>query len=143
MVSEAPTIPALQARLYGEKLGDYQVVSGWWEDRHGEPLAETILPPLGVIIEDGQGPCAALWCYECFGVGVCFLEFPISRPKLSFGSAMQAFEMAVEGCIRVAKLHGDFSIFQGYTLPAIARALRSIGFVSGETGWTKIMLRRD
>lgn len=143
MVSEAPTIPALQARLYGEAVGDYQLVSGWWEARHGEPLAETILPPLGVIVEDGQGPCAAVWCYECFGVGVCFLEFPIARPGMHFNASLRAFEMAIEGCVRIAKQHGDFSLFQGYTLPAIARALRSIGFVSGETGWTKIMMRRD
>lgn len=136
-------IPALQARLYGEAVGDYQLVSGWWESRHSEPLAETILPPLGVIVEDGQGPCAAVWCYECFGVGVCFLEFPIARPGMHFNESLRAFEMAIEGCIRIAKQHGDFSLFQGYTLPAIARALRSIGFVSGETGWTKIMMRRD
>lgn len=136
-------IPALQARLYGEAVGDYQLVSGWWESRHSEPLAETILPPLGVIVEDGQGPCAAVWCYECFGVGVCFLEFPIARPGMHFNESLRAFEMAIEGCVRIAKQHGDFSLFQGYTLPAIARALRSIGFVSGETGWTKIMMRRD
>ncbi len=143
MVSEAPTIPALQARLYGEKLGDYQAVSGWWEARHGEPLAETILPPLGVIIEDDQGPCAALWCYECFGVGVCFLEFAISRPNLSVIAAMESFKMAVEGCIRVAKLHGDFSYFRCIAEPSLARQIKRAGFTVEATGFTQLALRKD
>ena len=42
----------LRLRQYGEALGDYQTVSGWYEARHGEPMAETDLPPLGVMVED-------------------------------------------------------------------------------------------
>lgn len=133
----------LTARIYGEASGDYQIVSSWWKARRGEELPETMMPPLGIIIEDAKGPCAALWCYQCFGIGVCFLEFAISRPGMGFRHASNAFKMAVDACIRVAKSHGDFTVFRGFTSPAIARVLEGFGFQSGGSDWRQVIIRRD
>jgi len=133
----------LKARLYGEQIGDYQTVSGWWEARHGRPLIETLLPPLGIIIEDAAGPVAALWCYQSVGIGVCFLEFPVARPFLSLQKSIEALRFAVEACIQIAKAQGDYSLFRCYTLPGIGRVLKSMGFVGGEQGWVQMTMRRD
>jgi hypothetical protein len=143
MVIEAHKPKALQVRIYGEKIGDYQTVSSWWEARHGAPLTETILPPLGVIVEDEKGPCAALWCYQSVGIGVCFLEFPISRPGLGVSASVRAFEMCVEACVRIAKAQGDYSLFRCYTLPSIARILKRFGFWGGDVKWLQMTIRRD
>lgn len=133
----------LTARIYGEASGDYQTVNSWWKARRDEQLPETMMPPLGIIIEDTNGPCVALWCYESFGIGVCFLEFAISRPGMGLGQSSRAFKMAVEACIRVAKSHGDYSFFRVFTSPAIARVLEGFGFQSGRSDWKEVIIRRD
>jgi hypothetical protein len=143
MVIEAHKPKALQARIYGEKIGDYQTVSSWWEARHGVPLMETLLPPLGIIVEDEKGPCAALWCYECFGVGVCFLEFAISRPGQSVRRTKVAMAMAVEACVRVAKTHGDFSYFKCFTTTMLANHIESLGFTPLGEPLKPLATRRD
>lgn len=120
--------PCLQVRLYGEKVGDYQLVNEWWTARHEEALPETVLPPLGVIVELEDKPLGALWCYECFGVGVGFLEYPITRPNLSLAQAKAVMRLAVGACITVAKGHGDFSLFKCYASPAVAHVLPRLGF---------------
>lgn len=137
------SIPALQVRMYGEKVGDYQVVSGWWEARHGVPLAEVLLPPVGVIVEDHLGPRAALWCYECFGIGVCFLEFAVTKPRTNRLLATQALCMAVEGCVRVAKTRGDFSYFRCITHPSLAPSIEAMGFMLADGDYKQLTLRRD
>lgn len=134
----------LTARVYGLAAGDYQLVNQWWERHNAHALPETLLPPLGVIVErDGQ-PVGALWCYESFGIGVCFLEWPCSAPGLGMKEAARVFGYAVEACITVAKAHGDNSIFRCSTLPAIARILPRLGFIP-ESGGPRhnFMLRRD
>jgi hypothetical protein len=144
MEVEAPPAPHLSIRIYGEKMGDYQVVNEWWQARHGEPLAETILPPLGVIVQMGDEPLAALWCYECFGVGVAFLEHPITRPGMSLAQAKAVLRYAVEGCVAVAKSHGDFSLFKCYTIPGIAHVLPRLGFQRCTSEpMTGFIMRRD
>lgn len=149
MEADAPKEPQFQVRIYGEKLGDYQLVSGWWEARHGEPLPETILPPLGVMVERDGEPVAALWCYESFGVGVAFLEMPVTRPGLSVGASVAALSLAVDACVLTAKAHakrdgGDVCLFKCYTLPGIGRILPRFGFVSsGREEMQGFILRRD
>ena len=136
-------LKALQVRMYGEKVGDYQTVSSWWEARHGAPLPETILPPLGVIVEDHIGPRAALWCYECYGIGVCFLEFAVTKPRTSRLLAAKAFCMATEACIRIAKTHGDFSYFRCITTQSIAPAMKALGFLLADGDFKQLAMRRD
>lgn len=134
----------LQVRLYGEGLGDYQTVNEWWTARHGHDLAETILPPLGIMVTQNGEPLGAVWCYECFGIGVCFLEFPITKPGLKMGEAKAVISMAIDGAVAVAKAHGDFSIFRCHTIPAIARILPGMGFVrSHREEMHSFTLRRD
>ena len=119
----------LHVRIYGEKLGDYQLVNSWWMARHGEILHEGFLPPLGVIVErDGEAVCA-LWCYQSFGVGVCFLEYPLTRPGLSFPEARAVMSCALESIIVVAKESGDFCFFKAFPqTDSMIRILRSFGF---------------
>lgn len=128
----------LSARLYGAKLGDYQLVSGWW-GKHADGLfTETVLPPVGVIIEADGEECAALWCYESFGIGVAFLEFPISRPGMPPKMLMRVFGYAVEACVAIVKARakeqgGDYCVFRCSTIPSIARLLPSLGFSASST----------
>ncbi len=118
----------LQLRLYGEKLGDYQLVNQWWMERHERPFQETQLPPIGVIVERAGVALGALWCFECYGIGVCFLEFPITKPKISAGLGLRVMKLAIEACATLAKSHGDFGELRVFAAPAIAKVLLRMGF---------------
>ncbi|CAB4163484.1 hypothetical protein UFOVP813_25 [uncultured Caudovirales phage] len=120
--------PILEARLYGTKTGDYQLVSHWWSQRRGEPLAETVLPPIGVMVERDGSPVCAIWCYECFGIGVAFIENPVSRPGLTIQETKAFFKVAIDACIALAKSHGDFSLFKTYACPRVSLVMPSLGF---------------
>lgn len=140
--------PPLQVRAYGVALGDYQLVNEWWQSRHGEPLAETLLPPCGVIVEREGEPIAALWCYHCYGVGVAFLEMPITRPGSYVSASMEALGLAVEACVTLVKAAaqaegGDVCLFKCYTLPGIARMLPRLGFTKCTEAMEGFILRKD
>ena len=113
---------------------DHAFLREWWEAHApGTEFPVGILPPLGVLVVDGDGPVAALWCYESYGVGVAFLEFAVSRPGLSAAAAAAAFQAAADACVKLAGQlvvpPGEFRVFRCFTLPAIARVL-------GRSGWT-------
>ncbi len=127
---------SLTVRAYTPE--DAAMVAGWWDDRQEPiplqaiPFPFAVLPPLGVVVCDEFGPSAALWCYECYGVGVCFLEFPVSRPGQGVKRARTAFTFAVEACKALAgksvEPAGEYHFFRAFTLPPIARALKRMGF---------------
>ncbi len=128
-LAPATKSPLLQVRIYGEKLGDYQLVNSWWNARHGESMHEGLFPPLGVIVESDGEAVAALWCYEAYGIGVCHLENPVTRPGLSFGEARRAMGFAIEACVLTAKAHGDFTFFKAWPqTDSMIRCLRMFGF---------------
>jgi hypothetical protein len=139
MVADAPTIP-LQGRLYGEKAGDWQEVSSWWEGRGGM-FAETILPPLGVIVERGGERLAAMWCYESFGIGVAFLEFPCTKPGLPPGLAARALAWAENAIVTILRAGGEHKIVMAHTRPNIAKSMRRLGYCIAAEGMTTVLRR--
>lgn len=114
------------------------MLAEWWiaHDSLGS-FPQAILPPLGVLVCDGSGPAAALWCYECFGVGVAFLEFPVSRPGMGFRQARVAFEEAVKACVMLAgnliEPPGEYSVFRCFTIHPIEKTLKGMGFAIEKT----------
>jgi len=90
-----------------------------------------------VIVCDESGPMAALWCYECYGIGVAMLEGAIARPMLSLAHSTEAFKLAVKACIALAgksvEPPAEFKLFRAFTIPSIARILRQMGFETDET----------
>jgi len=114
---------------------DYPLVNDWWQARHGaaEDLAAGMLPPLGAIVEDAEGPLCALWCCEVFGVGIGYLEWPVSRPGLTVARALGAFEFAIQSLVKLAGKccdpPGEYKCFRATPDPVLFRAMRKLGFV--------------
>lgn len=135
------TVP-LVARLYGERPGDYQEIVSWWENR-GQALPETLLPPLGVVIEKQGEMVAALWCYESFGVGVAFLDFPCTKPGIWPGLAYYALAMAEHSIVTVLRQKGAHKLLRCYTTPEIARGLERVGYIPAGDQWVGMMRRID
>jgi hypothetical protein len=113
---------------------DYPLVNDWWQARHGAlvDLPAAMLPPLGVIVEDADGPAFALWCYESFGVGVAFIEWPVSRPGLCLPRARALSAKAVESVIALAGKQcdppGEYKVFRAIPGVSLFRAMGDLGF---------------
>jgi hypothetical protein len=123
MANDAP----LTARVYGLKAGDYQLVNGWWKARHGRDFIETLLPPLGVIVERGSEPVAAIWAYESCGIGVAFLEYFITRPGLAFRAVSNAFGYCLKSIEFILKERG-YSVLRAITEERLAKFAPLHGF---------------
>ena len=126
-------LEGLTVRGYGAGVGDFQMVEGWWKFHCTKPFSETVLPPLGVVVEDAQGPCAALWCYESFGIGVGSLENPVTRPGGTVRQSSNWMAMAVMACMTLSgkgcEPAGEYTLFRAMTPHAgIARILKKMGF---------------
>lgn len=124
----------LTVRPYTDK--DYKLIVSWLMQR-GMDFGDIALPPLGAVISDDIGPCAALFCAEPVGFGCAYLEFPVSRPGLALPKAMSAFKLAVECLVLAAgKCHvppGSYHSFRAVTSAPLARILMRLGFTR-ETG---------
>ena len=120
-------------REYGCEVGDYQMVSEWNEGHTGKALAETLLPPVGVVVTQNGKGIAAGWMHLSAGIGVAFLENPVTKPGLDLKTARAALEWAMGALESVARSQG-YSLLVANTLPGIGRVLeRDQGFErSGE-----------
>lgn len=127
-----PGAEGLEAALFAEE--DFPTVARWWQAHTGRALPRAALPPLGVVVRErgSSEPLAALWCYECFGVPVAELAFPVTRPGLSLRQAASALCFAVEACIAAAgKGHtpeGSFTFFKTFAPRGAVRHLKRLGF---------------
>src|SRR5688572_4046715 len=120
MTTEAPTL--WQVREY-DAGRDAEMVSAWWRAHDGSEFPLGMLPPAGIIAEIGGKPVAACWLYMAVGVGVCWLEWPVSIPGLSLAESREAFTVLVDAMEAVAREH-QYSLMMAHTLPPIARFMQ-------------------
>jgi hypothetical protein len=107
---------------------DFALVSSWWDmHAHGSALVEALLPPVGVVVEHEGNPICACWLYMAVNVGVCWLEYPVSKPGLTLHEAKDAFHLAIQTLEKAAK-DMDYNVMMAHTLPSIARTMRAFGF---------------
>ncbi len=123
---------------------DFPLVANWWQAHTGEALAQAALPPLGVLVSDAAGPCAAVWCYECFGVPVAELVFPVTRPGMSLRAASAALAYGLAACVAAAgKAHepeAAFRFFKVFAPRPTVRFLKRLGFRECLTERTAMIL---
>jgi hypothetical protein len=127
----------LRARHYEQD--DLPLLQTWWSSHHGDSLPWGLLPPLGVVVEDAnEEAIGMLWCYECYGVGVAFLEFPVTRPGLTMKQAGAVMAVAVMACMQTAGKEcvppAHYYAFRVATSSPIARFLGRLGFTFSDGG---------
>ena len=129
---------SLTLRHYGLHTGDWQTVSGWYAARHGAPLPETLLPPLGVMCEDADGPAGVMFAYQSAGIGVAFIDPIVTRPQMAAEAAHAVLGRALEGIEAVLRKEG-YSLLRCFTeSEALARAVGRHGF----TGTNRNLAKR-
>jgi hypothetical protein len=144
MEAEMAPTDVLQVRPYASKPGDFQTISAWWRARGNRLFAETLLPPLGLVVELNDEPVAALWCYESYGIGVAFLEFPCTKPGIGPVLATRALSMAEETIAEILRRRGTHGLLIAHTIRSIARVLeRHAGYKRAAEGMITMMRRID
>lgn len=132
-----------QVRTYGTGVGDFQMVADWWSAHTKErEFVEAFLPPTGIIVERNGEPVAAVWCHLSAGIGVAFLESPVTRPGLCLAETSEAMHVGLDAIEAICRGH-DYGLLVANTLPGIALWLtRRRGFVhAGER--VQLMKRID
>lgn len=115
--------PLFTVREYGTATGDWQMVAAWWASHTAErAIVETLLPPVGVVVERDGEPVAACWCHLSAGIGIAFLESPVARPGLRLSETTAALGTALEAIEAICRTH-DYGVLFANTLPGIARVL--------------------
>jgi hypothetical protein len=108
-----------------------------WAEEHGAPFVPAILPRLGVVAVDEDGPVAMCWLHMDNSVGVCWPEMPVSKPGLGVQAARHAFA-AIMGFLEEEARRLDYGVMICHTNPAIARILKRLGFEEASAGWVKL-----
>lgn len=117
--------PIYQLRFYED--ADYPMVSDWFAVHGAKCPPAGILPRLGVVAQMDGEDVAALWLYMDNSVGVCWAEYPVTRPKLKLGQTREVFKHLF-GYLRKVASSNAYPIMRVTTIPAIARYLEHFGF---------------
>lgn len=121
----------LPVRPYSPET-DAATLEEWHRVHERAPWLPQFLPPLGVVVEDEDGKLlGACWLHLSVGLGLGFLESPVSRPGLSLSEAAAVFRFALGALVTAARVH-NYNVLVAHTLPGIARFLKSCGFVDGD-----------
>ncbi len=98
----------MEVESYNEAVHG-RTVAGWWKARHKIALNPAMLSPVGVVgIVEGQPVCAC-WLYLSVGVGVAYLENPLTKPRTSLANAKQRLRILFAALEEVAKVH-DYGV---------------------------------
>ncbi len=121
----------LKVRKY-DPATDEVLIKSWWASHRREMLPVNLIPPLAVIVEDETGPAAFLVGFECFGVPLCMLDFPCTRPGMSpkearfvFAQAVMAIKQLAGKCVEPPAV---YSVFRAVPSATLFRAMTPLGF---------------
>jgi len=120
-----------QLRFYEE--ADYEMISDWFATHGAKCPPKQLLPRLGVVGQMDGEDVAALWLYMDNSVGVCWAEYPVTRPKLKLSQTREVLKHLFVYLRRVA-CSNAYPIMRVTTIPAIARYLEQFGFKADMTG---------
>ncbi len=120
-----------------EPEADYPLLCEWWRARGKNPPMRELLPKLGVVAHRDGEDAAMGFVFMDNSSPVCFFEVPTARPGLSLADAREAFA-AVIGFLKLHTAQLGYVVMYGYTLPALAREARRLGFQKQREGMTMI-----
>ena len=128
MITVRPAVPA-----------DSQMVARWCSER-GKPCMPEVIPPIGVIAEDEEGPCACVFACMTCNIGLVFLEFAATRPLLPLKTGIAAMKALIPA-IEAACLACNYNVFACYARPGFRRLLSKLGWQDGDQTPKTAMLK--
>lgn len=115
-----------QLRFYNPDA-DHEMVEDWFACHGASPPPKGVLPKLGAVCQMDGEDVAALWLYMDNSVGVCWAEYPVTRPKLKFSQSKEAL-LHLFTYMRQVASGMDYPVMRVTTIKPIARFLEKMGF---------------
>lgn len=106
----------------------------WWNFRGIGPMDPSILPPVGYVASDREGPAAAAWIYQPVGCAVAILDWLVTRPLLRPSTARAACHLVFETIAIRAKIDGASKLFASVDRDGMKLEAESVGFHIASTG---------
>lgn len=134
----------MKAKLYMRHYDaerDYEMLRHWWLcHSHSAPPSMKMLPKLGVLasLELNGEPSAAAFLYMDNSTGVCWIEYPVTRPGMKLSETRQALG-EICNYLKGAAKSMNYGVMVAYTIPAIARELQRHGFVEARKNMTMLL----
>ena len=104
--------PVMTVRPW-DREKDYPLIREWFEGNGSLGPHQSHLPPLGIVVEDEDGPLAAVGAYQSVGVSVAFPEWLVTNPDTKPKKKLRAVIIAMRGLERML-------VAQGYEFQRIA-----------------------
>ncbi len=125
MVKSADSIPMTVQPYQPKSHGE--TVAAWWEAHTGRRFQSALLPPVGVVAMDDAGAVGACWLHLSAGIGVAFMENPVTRPGLGYKAAkgVLAFMFAA---LEVVAIGHDYGMIVVHPIASGQRFMESLGF---------------
>lgn len=111
-----------------------------WHRERGQSFSPCLLPKIGVVAEDEQGACGAVWLYLDNSVGVGFPEHLVMRRGLSLKRAVETGQNMLRGIESAAKALG-YGLLVANVLPACGRFLPAIGWQEADDRRKQTMMK--
>lgn len=112
---------------------DYEMVRDWWAGHGWTPVPLNILPKLGVIAyeakPEGNTDTAAAWLYMDNSIGVCMLEWTVTRPGCTGRAAVAAIQALTEYLTLAAREMNYFIMLTTAKQPSLCRLHERNGFI--------------
>lgn len=123
---------------------DYSTLQSFWKQYpewsdHG--VAEFLLPKIGLIYEKSNQVIAAAFLYEAKDTPICWLEWTVADPKISYELRGEALDSIIEALSIKAKSLGYSLIFTSAKNKRLIDRFKTHHFQVGDEGCTE-MIRR-
>jgi len=125
----------MKTRLYSPE--DYATICEWWKGHKIGCVPAALLPKCGVLVEDeGELICAA-WIYMDNSVGVAWMSWLTTKPKLTVKRCAKALEILM-GAIEVLCNEFDYGILFTMTdQHGLGKWFERNGFSPNHSGMTQ------
>tara|TARA_B100001287_G_C22667606_1_gene523632 strand:- start:480 stop:968 length:489 start_codon:yes stop_codon:yes gene_type:complete len=124
----------LKSRLWNLD-NDYDTLVKWWKDWNFGKVPLEVLPPLGIMIENDNGPICAAGLYVGTGTKFCIMEWLVKDKNASLKDSHKAIQMCVDQVMELAKENGCTLMYTVTADDALEkRYTRMHGMTLAETG---------
>lgn len=104
------------------------VILDWWKLRGLGEMEEGILPPVGYVASDDEGPAAAAWLYQPVGCQVAILDWLVTRPWMGYMASRAACRAVFDAIAARADSDGASRLFATVERGGMLKEASACGF---------------
>lgn len=104
------------------------VILDWWQLRGLGDMPADVLPPVGYVASDEEGPMAAAWIYQPVGCKVAMIDWLVTRPFLGYMTSRAACHAVWEALEARARTDGALRIFASVGRCGMLSEAQACGF---------------